>query len=84
MESQNLPMDQLNAVFLTHFHEDHSPIEPNFEYTVEYNSKKVVISGDTIVTDNLIKHIESADLLVGDATNKEAIEIIEKGMLRLR
>lgn len=76
-------MNQLEAIFLTHFHADHPPIEPNFEYTIEYKGRKVVISADTIVIDNLIKHIGSEDLLVGNATNKEAIEIIEKGMLRM-
>jgi len=74
---------QKNGVVVTAFPAFHPPVAPAFAYKVEYDGKKVVISGDTVVTDELEQHSKSADLLVMDTMNYELVELMEntfKGM----
>ncbi|MEA1882971.1 MAG: MBL fold metallo-hydrolase [Thermotogota bacterium] len=56
----------------------HPPIEPVFGYVVEYDGKKVVISGDTLVTDALTRHSNNADLLVRDVMNYDLVTLMEE------
>lgn len=45
------------------FEVDHSPIKPAVGYRIEYGGKIIVFTGDTIKTDNLVKHCADADIL---------------------
>ncbi|MCP4763287.1 MAG: MBL fold metallo-hydrolase [archaeon] len=56
-----------NGLKIFAFEVDHSPIKPALGYRIEYKGNIVVISGDTIKTDNLVKHCQNADILFGDA-----------------
>lgn len=66
-----------DGVVVTAFAVSHPPIEPAFGYRIEFAGKKVVISGDTIITDRLRKHAESADLVVMDVMNYALVETLE-------
>jgi ribonuclease Z len=52
---------------ITQFEVTHDPIEPAVGYRVDYKGRSVVISGDSIVSENLFKHAAGADLLFHDA-----------------
>lgn len=52
---------------------DHSPIEPAFGYRVDYGDRSVVISGDAIVSEDLMKASEGVDLLLHDALSSKMI-----------
>jgi len=65
------------GVVVTAFKGSHPPIEPMFGYMIEYKGKKVVISGDTLITEALAQYSESADLLVMDIMNYELVELME-------
>ncbi len=52
------------GVVVTAFLVEHKIIEPAFGYRVDYDGRSVVISGDTVYSENLIKHSEGADLLI--------------------
>lgn len=130
MEQFNLPVPEIDAVFLTHFHNDHiadigevmqrsfimgrakeltiygptgaeqlvngfidvydqdgvvvatshPPIDPAFGYTIEFAGKMVVISGDTLITDELKRNSQGADLVVMDVMNYEFVEAIETAL----
>ncbi len=67
-----------DGVKVSSFVVSHPPVEPSVGYVIEYKGKKVVISGDTIVTDNFKKHAQNADLLVGDAMSYAAVEAQEQ------
>ena len=64
------------GVKVTAFKVYHPPIEPVFGYMIEYRGKKVVISGDTLVSDELAGFSESADLLVMDIMNYELVSLM--------
>ncbi len=68
-----------DGVKVTAFKGEHPPVEPNFGYTIEYMGKKVVVSGDTLITENLKEQSMNADLLVCDVMNYEVTEKMENG-----
>ncbi len=53
-----------DGIKITAFDVDHEPIEPAVGYVIEYNGKKVVISGDTKKNDLVLKMAKDADLLL--------------------
>lgn len=52
-----------DGITITAFDVNHEPIEPAVGYAIEYNGKKVVISGDTKKNDLVIEMAKDADLL---------------------
>ena len=66
------------GVVVTAFKNSHPPVEPSFGYVVEYEGKKVVISGDTLVTEALTQYSNSADLLVMDIMNYNLVTLMEE------
>jgi ribonuclease Z len=51
-------------VKVTAFLVDHGPVKPAFGYLFEGGGRRIVISGDTRPTDNLVKYARGADVLV--------------------
>lgn len=49
---------------LSAFRVEHQPVDQAFGFRIDQGSASVVISGDTKVSDNLIKHSKDTDLLV--------------------
>jgi ribonuclease Z len=43
---------------------DHAPLKPAFGYRIDHGGRSVVLSGDTRVSENLIRHAQGADVLV--------------------
>ena len=66
------------------FEVDHSPVKPAFGYRIEYRGKIVVISGDTIKTDNLVKQCQNADILFSEAISFEMLNNLVAGAKRLK
>ena len=52
---------------VTQFKVQHDPVEPAVGYRVDYQGRSIVISGDSIVSENLFKHAAGVDLLFHDA-----------------
>jgi ribonuclease Z len=52
------------GVKVTAFEVDHAPVKPAFGYRIDYAGHSVVLSGDTRVTDNLVRHSQGVDVLV--------------------
>lgn len=75
-ETEVVVYDQ-DGVVVTAFAVSHPPVEPAFGYKIEFAGKKVIISGDTIITDELREHSNSADLVVMDVMNYDLVEAIE-------
>jgi len=54
-----------NGVKVTAFNVDHGEfIKPSFGYRIDYGGHSVVLSGDTRVSENLIRYAKGVDLLV--------------------
>jgi ribonuclease Z len=53
------------------FEVDHKPVKPAFGYRIDYGGRSVVLSGDTRVSQNLIRHAQGVDLLVHEVAAAE-------------
>ena len=55
------------GVKITAFEVDHAPIKPAFGFRIDYGGRSVVLSGDTRLSENLIRHAQAVDLLVHES-----------------
>ncbi len=62
-----------DGVTVTAFLVDHGPVQPAFGYRIEYRGRSVVLSGDTRVSENLVRHARGADVLVHEVIDPEAL-----------
>jgi ribonuclease Z len=61
------------GVKVSAFEVDHGPVKPAFGYRIDYAGRSVVLSGDTVISQNLIQHAQSVDLLVHEVVSPEAL-----------
>ena len=69
---QGVVFDQ-QGVKVTAFLVDHSPVTPAFGYRVDYRGHSVVLSGDTRVSENLIRFAQGVDVLIHEALDSETV-----------
>ena len=62
-----------NGLTVTAFLVDHGLVQPAFGYRVDYRGRSVVLSGDTRVSENLIRHAQGVDVLVHEVIDPEVI-----------
>jgi ribonuclease Z len=65
-----------NGVTVTSFLVDHGPVRPALGYRVDYRGHSVVLSGDTRISENLIRHARGTDVLIH--------EVIDPAVVRAR
>ena len=63
-----------DGVRVTAIKVDHAPVEPAYGYRIDYAGRSVVLSGDTRISDNLIRAAESVDLLVHEVASPESFQ----------
>ena len=56
------------------FEVDHRPVRPAFGFRVDYAGRSVALSGDTRVSENLIRHARGADVLVHEVASPESFQ----------
>jgi ribonuclease Z len=64
------------GVRVTAFDVDHDPVKPAFGYRVDHGGRSIVLSGDTRVSPNLIRHAQGVDLLVHEVIVPAALRRI--------
>jgi ribonuclease Z len=69
-----------NGVKVTAFEVDHASAKPAFGYRIDYGGHSVVLSGDTRLSENLIRFAKGADLLVHEVASARA-ELLKKSQL---
>ena len=62
------------GVKITVFDVDHTPVNPAFGYRIDYSGRSVVLSGDTRLSENLIRHAANADLLIHEVASPETFQ----------
>ncbi len=62
---------------------DHDPASPAVGYRFEYRGNIVIITGDTIKTDNLVAHAQNADILVSEVLAFDLVNMMSDSLLRL-
>jgi len=61
------------------FEVDHSPVKPALGYRIEFKGNIVAITGDTIKTENLVKHSKNADILFSEAISYDMLKPVIAG-----
>jgi ribonuclease Z len=62
-----------HGVTVTAFLVDHGLVQPAFGYRIGYRGRSVVLSGDTRVSDNLMRHAQGVDVLVHEVIDPQAL-----------
>lgn len=62
------------GVKVTAFEVDHAPVRPAFGFRIDYAGHSVVLSGDTRVSENLIRYAQGVDLLVHEVFVAETLQ----------
>lgn len=62
-----------HGVKVTAFLVDHGPVKPAFGYRVDYKGRSVALSGDTRVSENLIRYARGVDVLIHEAIDPDAL-----------
>ena len=70
---RELVFDKEGGLKVYAFEVDHTPVVPALGYRIEYKGNVVVITGDTIKTENLVKHSKNADILFSEAISFDMI-----------
>jgi ribonuclease Z len=63
-----------DGLTITAFEVDHTPVRPAFGFRVDYAGRSLVLSGDTRVSENLIRHAQGADLLIHEVASPESFQ----------
>jgi ribonuclease Z len=63
-----------SGVKITAFEVDHTPVKPAFGYRIDHAGRSVVLSGDTRISENLIRHAQNVDLLVHEVASPETFQ----------
>ena len=63
-----------DGVKVTAFVVDHAPVTPAFGYRVDFRGRSVALSGDTRVSENLIKFATGVDVLIHEAIDPIALQ----------
>jgi ribonuclease Z len=61
------------GVRVSAFEVDHAPVKPALAYRFDFQGRSVVLSGDTRVSENLIRHAQGVDLLVHEVFVPETL-----------
>jgi ribonuclease Z len=62
------------GVKVTAFEVDHAPITPAFGYRIDYAGRSVVLSGDTRVSENLLRYAQGVDVLIHEVASAHTFE----------
>jgi ribonuclease Z len=65
---------------VTAFAVDHAPVSPAYGYRIEFAGRSVVVSGDTVPSDNLVEQARDADLLLHEALAAHLVESAERAL----
>jgi ribonuclease Z len=71
---------QGNGITIKVFTVTHDPIKPAYGYRIDYHGRSVVISGDTVYSDNLVAVAKGADLLFHEALNARMVAQIRDAL----
>lgn len=61
------------GVKVTAFLVDHGPVQPAFGYRIDYRGHSVALSGDTRVSENLIRFAQGVDVLIHEVVDPVAV-----------
>ena len=77
-EDESVVVFDDGGVTVTAFLVDHRPVDPALGYRVDYEGRSVVISGDTLPDDTLMREAQGVDLLVHEVESPEMLAALDR------
>ena len=77
-ENNKVVIDE-NGLKITSFEVLHYPVEPSLAFKIEYKGRSIIISGDTIFSDDLLRQSMNVDVLFHEVMNIGLLESMRKG-----
>ena len=68
---------------ITAFLVEHEPVEPSLGFRFDYKGRSIVLSGDTIYSENLISYAQDADVLFMEALSMDIIGRLQKAQAEI-
>jgi len=68
---------EANGLVVTALEVNHPPVSPAVAYRFDYRGRSVVISGDTLVTEELLTFVADSDLVLHDALSLRLVKALE-------
>jgi len=62
-----------NDIKITAFHVEHGVVKQAYGYKFESGNRKIILSGDTAYSENLIKHAQDADILIHEVAAADTL-----------
>jgi ribonuclease Z len=78
-QGKGLLLIDRNGLKVTTFRVAHDPVDPAVGYRFDYKGRSVLISGDTIKSENLQSFATGVDVLVHEALAAHLVEIMTRG-----
>jgi ribonuclease Z len=78
-EGQGEVVIDKGGVKVTAFRVDHTPVDPAVGYRFDYGERSLVLSGDTVKSENLQRFAEGVDLLVHEALAPHLVAVLTRG-----
>ncbi len=78
------PFNEPNLIFkdenivVESFLVDHYPVKDAIGFKILFGNKKIIVSGDTEITENVFSLVDGADILIHDGMIKEHVSFLEK------
>ncbi|WP_426526704.1 MBL fold metallo-hydrolase [Bradyrhizobium sp. McL0615] len=63
-----------DGVKVTAFEVDHTPVKPAFGYRIDHAGRSVVLSGDTRISENLVRYSQGVDVLIHNVAAPETLQ----------
>lgn len=79
LEGQGQVIMDSDGLRVTAFTVDHAPVAPAVGYRFDYQGRSVVISGDTVRSDNVLQFAQGVDVLVHEALAGHLVDVITQG-----
>jgi len=70
----------IDGVKVTAFNVNHAPVYPAVGYRFDYKGRSLVISGDTVYTENLVNQSKNTDVLICEALNQDLVNIVNENL----
>ena len=77
-----VPIYERGALTVSVFLVDHAPVAPAYGYRVAWRDRVVVVSGDTVYSENLVRAARDADLLLHEALAPAMVRTLRDALNR--
>jgi ribonuclease Z len=64
---------------ITAFAVDHAPVEPALAYRFDWKGRSVIVSGDTVATESMVRHARGIDVLAHEAQAQHMVAMLREG-----